>query len=264
MSKYVKILTLASFLIVQAIAGAGMTVDQMMRAELSMAAQMDRDEQEDYDYPLTGEGEDSPFAKSPGRAALYSLILPGAGQYYIHGSSVKAKLFFGLETGLWLGYLGFRKFGEYKEDAAKGWAVVHAGAYADNGDEEYWIKMTYYDNRDRNEDDGLGYNQMALVYDRGDAVIFPETPNYYWNWDGRESRQVYRNLRNQSKTAFERSDISLGIILANHIVSAIEAYFSAGKYNRNIEFSDTGFNLKYDFKANPVNPSVSLSLVKNF
>ena len=244
-------------------AGTLSGIELMMRAELASAGG-EFDDDKDYSFPLSSESESNPGAKSTGRAALYSLLIPGAGQYYVESGALKAKLFFGTEAGLWLSYFGFRLYGNMKEDAAKGWAVIHAGANPDNDSEDYWIKMTYYDNRDRNEDDGLGYNQMALVYDRDEANLFPETPLYYWNWDSRESRQKYRNLRNQSKTAFERSDISVGVILANHIVSAIEAFFSASRHNRHIEFANTGFKFKYKMNPSLTNPSLAVSLTKNF
>lgn len=239
------------------------SIDLLMKAELASTV-LRIDDDQDYSFPLSSDSEDDPNYKSTSRAALYSLLIPGAGQYYIEGSSFKAKLFFGIEAGLWMSYFGFRKYGDFKESAAKGWAALHAGANPNNGDEEYWIKMTYYDNRDRNEDDGLGYNQMALVYDRDGALLFPETPLYYWNWDSRESRQKYRNLRNESKTAYERSDLSVGLVLANHIVSAIEAFFSASRHNRHIEFANSGFNLKYKIKASLDNPTFVVSLVKTF
>jgi len=242
---------------------ADSSIDQLMRFELASSQLSDDDGLEDFSFPLSSD-LDAKDHKSPDQAALFSLLLPGAGQYYINKTSFKAKLFFGIESSMWLAYIGFRKYGVYKEDAAKGWAVINAGAYAGNTDEEYWIRMTYYDNRDRNEDDGLGYNQMAAVYDRGAAALFPETSNYYWNWIDRESRQKYRNLRNQSKTALERADIAVGILIANHLVSAIEAYFAAGKHNRHLEFADTGVKLNYGLRSDVDNPTLTISLTKNF
>lgn len=243
-------------------AGQKISIKQMMTQRLAMSQRDGQDNDGDLSFPMSGDIY-SQYSKSPSRAALYSLILPGAGQYYIDKSN-KFKMFLGIEAGLWATYFGFRKYGDFKDDASKGWAVLHAGADPANGDNNYWVKMTYYDNRDRNEDDGLGYNQMAAVYDRGDAVLFPQTSAYYWNWDTYESRQKYRNLRNQSKTAFERADIAVGVIIANHIVSSLEAFFSASKFNRHLEFSNSGFELKYKLKPNIKNPAVSVSLVKNF
>jgi len=245
------------------LADNGRSIESLMAIELASSDQNSEEEGEKANLPVSAAKEQHKL-KSTGRAALYSLLLPGAGQYYVVGAHFKAKLFFGVEAGMWFTYLGFRKYGSFKEDAAKGWAVIHADANPDNGDDDYWIKMTYYDNRDWNEDDGLGYNQMAYVYDGSEANIFPQTSLYYWNWESYGARQHYRSLRNQSKTAFERADIALGIIIGNHVLSAIEAFFSANRYNRHVEFSDTGFKLKYDLSSNPNNPGVTLKLVKSF
>jgi len=239
---------------------AGDSIDFLIRSQLKSNRLYSND---GLNIPLVGRAADLDY-KSKFKAALYSLILPGAGQYYIKQNS-RAKLFFGIESGLWISYYGFRRFGAYKDDAAKGWAVLKAGANPNNTDELYWIKMTYYDNRDVNE--GIyefGYNQMIGVYERGDARLFPETPLYYWNWDNSDDRQVYRNLRNQSKIAYERSDIVIGIIVANHIVSAVEAYLFAIKYNRRLEFSDRGFEFHYALTPDLNNPSITVSLSKYF
>lgn len=265
MIRYFLILLVIAGIGCLASADPGQSIDRLMQMEISSSyAQLDDEPGEGYDFPLSGDPEYSQHFKSAGKAALYSLVMPGAGQYYVHGANLKAKLFFGLEAGLWLSYFGFHQYGNYKEDAAKGWAVLHAGADASNTDEDYWIKMTYYDNRDTNEDDGQGYNQMVLVNERDYSLLFPETPEYYWNWDSPETRHKYRNLRNESKTAFERADVTLGILLANHLISSIEAFFAASKHNRHIEFAGTNFELKYKIKPNPVNPSLSVSLVKSF
>jgi hypothetical protein len=216
---------------------------------------------DEFNIPLAG-GSDRKGAKSRAKAALFSLILPGAGQYYITGGTLKAKMFFGVESGLWFSFYGFRQYSQYKSDASKGWAVLKAGANPDNKDSNYWIKMTYYDNRDINETDGYGYNQMIAVFDRENALIFPETPDYFWNWDSKADRDKYRNLRNQSKTADKRADLILGGIVINHVFSAIEAFMAAGNFNRRLEFS--GLNIYYSFKPNLVDPSIKVGITKSF
>ena len=236
------------------------TVDQLMQTELN-SVQFDDDDE--FNIPLVGRSEDIKY-KSRIKAALYSLILPGAGQYYISDIS-KAKLFFGIEAGMWFSYYGFRKYGAFKNEAAKGWAVLKAGASPANKDERYWVKMTYYDNRDRNEGyEELGYNQMAAVVELDDALLFPEIPEYYWNWENKADRQKYRNLRNQSKTAFKRADLAIGMLIANHVISAIEAYWATSKYNRRLEFSSSGFKMYYSLNLDFENPAIVFGLIKNF
>lgn len=235
-------------------------IEQLMQTELAFVESNSDDE---FNIPLVGSSVDIKY-KSRTRAALYSLVLPGAGQYYI-GDGSRARLFFGIETGMWLSYYGFRKYGAFKNEAARGWAVLKAGAYPTNKDDRYWIKMTYYDNRDRNEGyEELGYNQMAAVVEGDDALLFPETPEYYWNWENKADRQKYRNLRNQSKTAYSRADLAIGILIANHVISAVEAFWAASKYNRRLEFSFSGFKMYYSLNPDLENPTFILGLTKRF
>ncbi|MCD6163217.1 MAG: hypothetical protein J7K40_12530 [candidate division Zixibacteria bacterium] len=265
MNKNLLLVILISILLCQ-IAGAQETIDLLMKSQLRFSssggyAQLDADD--GFNIPLVGRSENIKY-KSKYKAALLSLMLPGAGQYYVENNS-KAKIFLGIESAFWLSYYGFRKFGAFKDDAAKGWAVAKAGASPDNTDELYWIKMTYYDNRDRNESQyELGYNQMIGIYEGDNAVFFPETPEYYWNWNNRDDRQKYRNLRNQSKNAYERADVIVGVIIANHVVSAVEALLSTVKYNRRLEFSKAGFKFHYAVKPSLNDPAITVSLIKYF
>jgi hypothetical protein len=234
------------------------TISQQMANRLVQYRPSGDDE---FNIPLAG-GSTREGRKSKAKAALFSLMLPGAGQYYVSGGTMKAKLFFGIESGLWVSYYGFKQYSHYKKDASKGWAVLKAGANPDNKDNNYWIKMTYYDNRDINETDGYGYNQMIAVFDRENALLFPETQDYYWNWDSKADRDKYRNLRNQSKTAGKRADLILGGIVLNHVYSAIEAFMAAGHFNRRMEFS--GLNIYYSFKPDLFDPSIKFGITKSF
>jgi hypothetical protein len=235
---------------------AQQTINQKFQAQLT-TRQFDGDDE--FNIPLSGNSSEQQ-TKSKAQAALFSLLLPGAGQYYV-GNQFNARLFLGIECGMWLSYYGFHQYANYTKESARAWAILKAGADPNNTDDLYWVKMTYYDNRDRNEEAGFGYNQMIAVIDRENAVLFPETPNYYWNWDNKADRDKYRNLRNQSKTANRRAGLFLGGVVVNHVVSAVEALFAAGKYNRRLEFS--GLQLYYSFRPNLHNPSLALGLTKS-
>ncbi len=237
MRKIVLILLLTIIAVSPAAAQSIITALELQMAERRLGGD------EDLNIPLSGQVSGK-AAKSRFLAGLYSLILPGAGQYY-SGNVFKTKLYAGIESGLWISFYGFRKFGKMKSEASRGWAVLHAGASPYNDDDRYWTKLTYYDNRDSNEPDGFGYNQMIRVIDRDEALIFPETPDYYWNWDSRQSREHYRKLRNQSKTAYRRADLVIGGVIVNHLVSAIDAFISAGKFNRRLGFSGIDLDCRY-------------------
>ena len=52
--------------------------------------------------------------KSPQKAFLLSLLLPGAGQFYTE-SKTKAKIFVGSEASLWIGFLALQTVGSWKK-----------------------------------------------------------------------------------------------------------------------------------------------------
>jgi TM2 domain-containing membrane protein YozV len=70
--------------------------------------------------------------KSVKKAFLYSLIIPGTGEFYA-GSKIKAVLFFGLDVTFWALYFNYHGKGKDEEDKYK--------AFAD----EYWSKGEYED-----------------------------------------------------------------------------------------------------------------------
>ena len=186
-----------------------------------------------YDYPddfgkLEG-------GKSKWKALGLSLVLPGAGQYYTE-SKGKMRLFGGIEAAIWSNFIGFRLYGKWKKEDYIGWAATHAGADVNGKPDSYFETLTYYDNINI-------YNQLELLYERSEAQVYPDTPEYYWNWDSNDSRIHYRNLRNASKTAYRRSLLFLGAALANRLLSGIDAYRSAGSYNRQKEFGEYGWKL---------------------
>jgi hypothetical protein len=190
---------------------------------------------DDLDLPLFENVAKSGFVeKSKWKALGLSLIAPGAGQYYC-GNKSRMKIFGVTEISVWTGFFGIRAYGGWKKEDFRSWAAFHAGADVNGKSDEYLEKLTYYDN--------LGeYNQLELLYEGSRAVLYPSTPEFYWNWDSDESRSHYRDLRNQSKNAYRRSLLILGVAVANRILSGIDAYRSAGSYNRQQEFGDSGWN----------------------
>ncbi len=194
--------------------------------------------------------------KSKWKALGFSLLLPGAGQYYTRNDK-KALFFGGAEVLVWSGFFGLRTYGRWKKEDYKAWAAFHAGADINGKSESYFEKLTYYDNLDE-------YNQLELVYEGSRAEIFPSTPGYYWNWDSDQSRGHYRDLRNISKNAFRRSLLVAGAAVINRLLSGIDAYRSAGAFNRGLEFSDTGWKIYYSDPGFTGDGEVEIGLSLNF
>jgi hypothetical protein len=225
--------TLAAIMLAAFLSGPAQaqTIRQRMQEGLAQAG--GDDDFDFYDFPETDKKIEG--AKSKWKALGLSVILPGAGQYYTE-SRGKMMFFGGAETLIWSNFIGFRLYGKWKKEDYIGWAARHAGADVNGKPDSYFETLTYYDNIDI-------YNQLELLYERSEAQLYPDTPEYYWNWDSDANRVYYRKLRNDSKNAYRRSLLFLGVALVNRVLSGIDAYRSAGSYNRRKEFSDNGWRL---------------------
>jgi hypothetical protein len=61
------------------------------------------------------------------QAFFLSLLLPGAGHYYVHAPR-NARAFLEVESALWATFLGFRAYGSWREADYRSFAVLHAKA----------------------------------------------------------------------------------------------------------------------------------------
>lgn len=173
--------------------------------------------------------------KKPDQAFLMSLIVPGAGERYV-GSHLKSKLFFFSEIGLWSTLLSFRHLGKWRENDFKLLAATAAGADVSGKDDHYFDMLGFYDSREQ-------YNKIGGVYEHT-RPYYPDTKSYFWRWESAEARQKYRSLKNDSKSYFRNANFALALIITNHLLSAVDAYWSATRSNRHIESGFSGVNLE--------------------
>ncbi len=185
--------------------------------------------------------------KSPVKAFVYSLVIPGAGQYY-NGSRIKAGSFLAADILLWSGYLVYHKKGADRETAYKSYADEHylASVFRDwwNGldtaTQNTFSHRLYFDasgnpirNREYYENVGK-YDQFQVGWD-DIGVNFPPpgTPGGNPN-SGYVSphRGTYLEMRKQSNTYFSRATTFAVVSIGNHLVSAFEAAIGARKFNR--------------------------------
>ncbi len=186
--------------------------------------------------------------KSTSTAALLSLLLPGAGEIYA-GAETKGKIFMLSEVSLWAGFFGFRTYGSWLKNDYRSYAASHARINLENKTDSFFDELAYYDNRDQ-------YNQFAPLYNPGEKQPYPETDFWYWQWDSRDSRLHYRDLKNRSKDVSRKALYMVGLSVVNRIISVVDALKTVRSYNRkrSLEFSQ----LKFDMKAHPFghNPTV--------
>jgi hypothetical protein len=200
------------------------------------------DESDDF-FQMPGEFErGSKGLKSARTAALLSLLVPGAGEVYA-GAGTKGRIFMFSEASLWVGFFGFRTYSAWLKDDYKSYAASHARVNLESKTDSFFDELAYYDNLDQ-------YNQFGPLYNRGEKLPYPETDLWYWQWDSRESRLHYRDMKNRSKDMSRRALYMVGLSLVNRVVSVVDALKTVKSYNqkRSLQFSQ----IKFDLKANPL------------
>lgn len=154
------------------------------------------------------------FSKSKGQAMFRSLIIPGWGQNYV-GRNNRAKYFFITEVVLWTSYAGFKIYENWLENEYKVFAKTHAQANPTDKAHKYFVNIGNYPNI-------YEYNAAKLNYRSLDEV-YPEDASHYWQWDNDINRHDFKMMRIRSDNANYRALFSLGAVLVNHMVSAIDA-----------------------------------------
>ncbi|HNW58224.1 MAG TPA: hypothetical protein PKI62_00940 [bacterium] len=163
--------------------------------------------------------------KSKGKALMLSFLLPGLGERYA-GATTKSHIFLGTEISLWLGYAGFQTYSAWRRDEYEGYAARHAGVDPKGKNDTYYSNIGNYANIDL-------YN-AAKLRQRNLDDYYSDVASYYWKWDTAANKAHFDQLRISSEKARNRSTFVLGAILANHLVSAIDAVWSVNRYNNRL------------------------------
>lgn len=208
--------------------------------------------------------QDAARAVSPAEAFLASGVLPGWGQRRLGQRRWLA--FVALELASW-GYLWDRRRtgsevrGRYRDLA---WFVARRGTPGERMDAgfEYYESLTKFNSSgafdsdlfrggiqpetdpetfngsiwglaaeiflvmddDRIPGPGSSEYQQAIEYYRERTV----TPDFRWDWgEDVENRMEYTSLIQQSDEALRRSTTLVGVILANHLLAAFDAFITA-------------------------------------
>lgn len=150
-------------------------------------------------------------AQTSAGAFWRSLILPGWGQYYANGGGGR---FIAAEASLWLGYLGLNRLADMRADRFHIQAAEYAGARSRGKERQFLDDLGFYDSR-------LQHNQFALREDGPSAEVYTALSD--WEWRSAEARERYRDMRNGSQLARRQALYATGMVVANHLLSAIHA-----------------------------------------
>ncbi len=166
--------------------------------------------------------------KKVGLAAIYSLLLPGMGEWYADRFST-GKYFLMAEGGLWLTYAGFQLYGDALRDDARAFAAAHAGVAPAGKSEQYFVDLGNFLTLE-------AYNEKQLR-DREPERLYSAAAGYGWNWDSDAARAAYRTQRVGSDNVYNNRKFVIAAVLLNHVVSAINAARAAVAYNEELDHS---------------------------
>lgn len=211
---------------------------------------------------------DTPASPSPGRAFLLSAALPGAAQLAL--SQWRWPLYLAAEVGGWYGYLHHR--GDARDLRAQyrtlAWEIPRQG-FADerrDADFAYYERMAEWPASGafdadvtapgvQPEPDPSTFNGSVWTLARNlfavdeeadpDSEPYRSAREYYedravpeelrWDWAGRhEDQQRFVRLIRASDQDFRRATTLVGLLVGNHLLSAVDGYLSARLRQRDL------------------------------
>jgi len=209
------------------------------------------------DAPLpTGPTTGAPIydfkTKSVAKAFALSLLVPGAGQFYT-GSKLKGAIFLGIEALGWLGYFKYDGEGDDITAEYEQYARTH------------WVEQAYWDSLESKrtilkwqDDEVFPHHLPYTINENGDTVgawnheyyeNIGKYDQFVWGWDDLQQfedpinstnpevsfqsarRKEYVGMREDANQKYDHARAAGIVVIANHLVSALEAAFSAKRYN---------------------------------
>jgi len=154
--------------------------------------------------------------RNRGRATLSSLLLPGSGERLL-GADTRGAIFTGTEVALWLSYIGFSLYSQWREDDYQAYAAEHAGIHPGGKSSQYWIDIGTHDN--------LNVFNEGRLRDRAIEEVYPDRPEYRWDWENYDHRLRYDEMRLESRRTAKLASFTIGAIIVNHLASALDVTY---------------------------------------
>jgi hypothetical protein len=194
--------------------------------------------------------------KSVGLAVLYSLLVPGLGEYYA-GNYRIGKFLSTAEAGLWLTYATFDIYGTSLRDDARSFAVRHAGVNPAGKSDQFFVDVGNFLNTDE-------FNEKRLR-ERSPERLYDAAAGEGWRWDSEEQRLHFRAQRISADNVLNNRKFVVTAIILNHLISAINAGRTAIAHNREINDQIGTLQLKADLLGGFAAPhGVMLTVSKSF
>lgn len=166
--------------------------------------------------PVNSAQEADPQQSSGGgkfKYVLMSLVLPGSGEWAM-GRKTLGKVFIGVDALFWIGYFSSKHYVNILQSDMEAYAALHAGVNSAGKDGQYWIDVASYPSIYR-------FNE-AKLRERDLAATYPEGAGYDWIWDSEENRVEYAEKRFDRLDWKRRTDVLIGALILNRLVSAVD------------------------------------------
>jgi hypothetical protein len=188
-----------------------------------------------------GEAKAVARSSSGGRKALLlSLLLPGAGEMSL-GAHGRATGFFIAEGAIWTHFVWFQVAGHLRKDNYIDQARLHAGVNVSSADDTYWKLLGQYDTSAGTGPDAYEESLRREARDEfpsdpaaQDAWVAERLPSgdQAWVWSSPDAQAAYRETRENSRRAFDRSKYSIAAAIVNRILSAIDTQIVRRKLSK--------------------------------
>ena len=209
--------------------------------------------------------EEAPTKKSPLLAGVMSAILPGSGEFYV-GEYLKAAIFFAVEAALITVAVVYDSEGddltaEYEAFADEHWSVVQYSEYILNNWQELglseecvieiindtnlqpWERVNWNDMNSCERMIGVFSHVLPTHGQQQYYELIGKYRQYSSGWDDfsgnsyNDTPQImldYAHMRGQANDAYNVAAKAVIGIYINHLLSAIDAAWSATRFNENL------------------------------
>ena len=165
----------------------------------------------------------------PGRAPsqlgamLRSFVMPGWGHYYVNPDGWRrGQLHLGAEVILIASYLGISRQSYVLEKNMYTHAAAYSGADIRALDRQFELAVGSH----RSLSDYNDFQERTRNLDR----IFPDEPQYRWEWESDALRREYLDLRNRRDDLDNQLPALAALMVVNRVISGISAYSRAGAF----------------------------------
>jgi hypothetical protein len=199
--------------------------------------------------------------KSPVLAAVLSAAVPGAGEFYSQ-SYIKSGAFLAAEVISWVVNVSYNRKGDratadFQNYADANWSVVKYATFAQalapaggnyawkvpgREDRPPWEQVNWAElNRMERDIGGFFSHSLPLHGDQQYFELIGKYPQYNPGWDDGKGPisetnisphfKSYSSMRGNANDLYSKASTAVVVVVANHILSAADAAWSATRYN---------------------------------